>query len=162
MNEPTSPPPSNATLNRWLFEAISWVVGALIVLLVLMPVWRYHLRYPILFENILGIFVGVQIMRLIFLHRYVPYMQGVRAKTAVLLFGLILLVIMLRFFSGISMFVKDVGFFSLFTHIDPQKTEPLSQYMQSQLVFFYTAALLGLIVLPVVLLKAIWKEYNHR
>ena len=152
----------NYTLDLWLFEGLWWVISAIIALLVLLPVWRYHLQYPILFENILGIIVAIHITRFLFLHRFIPYMQGVRSKTAVLLTGIVLLIIMLRYFSGITTFVKDVGFFEIFSHIESGQILGLAKYMKTQLIFAYTAALTGLVVLPVVLLRSIWKQYNNR
>ncbi len=152
----------NPILNRWLFEGISWVAAVIIALLVLLPVWRYHVNYPILFENFLGIVVAVQIARMIFLYRHIPYLQGIRSKTAALLMGIILLLMMVRYFSGVATFIKDVGFYEMFAHQAPEAMWSLARYMNTQLIFFYTAAIAGLVVLPVVLLKAIWRQYNHR
>lgn len=148
--------------NEWILELILWVITALIVLMVLMPVWTMHLKYPIIVENIFGIVLAFQVTRLLFLHPYVPYMKSVRSKVGVLLFGLLVLVFALRYFSGVVYFIKDVGFYPMFSGMEAEAVWALERYMKSQLILSYTAALLGLILLPIVLIRVIWKQYNHR
>ncbi|MEL6926262.1 MAG: hypothetical protein AAFO94_19630 [Bacteroidota bacterium] len=142
-------------------ELIWWLVTAVIVAAVLLPILTSVQSYPFLVSNIVFIIVFITFTRYIFLlkHTFIAKRQIVKA-----LFGLICIPILFYLINEINFFqtyLDEQGFDSFMQGLTLEKKDSLHRYIRSELLLFGVGSIIVAIILPVRMLISVWRLRNR-
>ncbi|NNE26865.1 MAG: hypothetical protein HKN09_08480 [Saprospiraceae bacterium] len=143
------------------FEILWWVITVVIVLLVLSPIYlNIKNDYPFYTYNIICIVIAVTFMRYIFMlkHHYIVYAKWI--KVIFIFIPIPLLLVLTDAISTFQAFVDEEGIYSIMKGMPNGLQKGLSSYIRSEMLFFWAAAMLSNLLLPVRMIVSLWREIN--
>jgi hypothetical protein len=143
-------------------ELIWWVFSAVLIGLVLYPIFSSGITYPFWKENTCFIIAFITSTRYVFLLKYTPIAVVQWSKVAVLLFSVPCLYLLVSWFHAFQLYLDEGGVLSLVpAGLDDGMEGALTGYIRTQMLFFATGALLSTIVLPFRMLVSFWRTHNR-
>ena len=148
--------------NKWSLELIWWLVTAILVVLLMLPIYSsIGSQYPYYQPNIFFIVVFVTFTRYIFLLKYTFFSHLTWVK-AVLVF----LPIPLFFYSmdalyDFQRFLDEEGVISILGNLGSEDQYKLAKYIQYQKLFFGAGAITTLMMLPFRMVISMWRVRNR-
>jgi|GEM_PF-5002708 len=158
-NDHTASAADSAHMLAVLIECLWWAFSFLLLLGLYQPLLLSPQPYPLYFDNSFAFLVGFHATRILFTHRYIPYLRPPWTRAALIILSIIALLYTYISFLRVSMFVQDRGFYELFAHLHAASIPSFAQYAQFQLVLSFALAFVGLITLPFVLLYSLYRTY---
>ena len=148
--------------NKIYLELVSILITLVLLVLILFPIAEYYGDgYRFYTSNILFIIVFLTYTRYIFLLKY-TFLAELKWFKVVLVFLSIPLILygvdrLLEFQS----YLDEVGFVDISDN-DIDKASKMATYTKSQYVFFNSAALIVLVIMPFRMIMSVWRIVNKK
>lgn len=142
-------------------ELIWWLVTGVMVILALLPIYgKIGLAFPFYYQNILIIVIAVTFMRYIFLlkHHWVANYRW--AKVLLIFIPVPVFFFLIGAFYDFQAFSDEKGMMSILTSIPFSEQTKLAKYIRTEMVLFWTAAILANLYMPIRMIISIWREIN--
>lgn len=160
-----NPAPASLLLPKLLFEFVWWLITALVIYMVLAPIYAQLATYPFLVENIVFIVVFITLTRYVFLLKS-SFFSHLLPFKLFLLFGCLPLVVYL--FScmyGFQVFLNESGSEGFIPYIydmntSPEQIEQVFVYFRREMIFFATGSIIITFITPIRLVISVWRVYN--
>ncbi|MCB0645351.1 MAG: hypothetical protein KDC49_01720 [Saprospiraceae bacterium] len=148
--------------NKISLEVVSILITLVLLVLILFPIAEYYGEgYRFYTSNILFIIVFLTYTRYIFLLKY-TFLADLKWFKVVLVFLSIPLILygvdrLLEFQS----YLDEVGFVDISGN-DIDEASKMATYTKSQYVFFNSAALIVLVIMPFRMIMSVWRIVNKK
>lgn len=142
-------------------ESIWWIATAILLFVLIYPIYSSSPDFPFLTSNILSILVFVTLTRHIFLlkHSFLGYAQW--AKVALIVICIPLFIYLIQELNAFERFADEIGIQSLFTNLPEQGQSTMVEYTKSEYLFFGVGSLITVVIFPFRMLISFWRTYNH-
>lgn len=145
---------------KFSLELIMWIVTAILICLIMLPVYVNIKSYPFYLTNIIFIVVFFTFARYIFLLKHTIVSRSLIFKGAMMLISIPLIMYLLDGLSSFQGFVDDIGLQTLVTDLTPSRQQSLITYIRTEMLFFGVGAIIVAILFPFRMLVSIWRGIN--
>lgn len=147
-------------------ELVWWIASALLVVLILLPVFNVSKVHPFLFSNIIFILVFVTYTRYIFLlkHTFLARLRPVKLFLIALSLPLVFYLISHTY--NFQMFLDEQGKQDFFQSemiretVSKARVENVVNYVRSEMLFFGVGSIIVAILMPFRMVMSVWRTYN--
>ncbi len=141
-------------------ELLWWLVTAILLVVVLYPIYTSTSSYPFLTPNIIYILVFITLVRYIFMLKYTPlrFLQWMKVVAIILCIPLGFYLI--QELHTFQVFADEVGVQSLYLNLPEIEQSKMIEYTKTEMLFFGVGSLLATIVFPFRMLISFWRTYN--
>jgi hypothetical protein len=146
--------------NKWVLEALWWLITVVLVTLVLLPIVREIPEYPFFLINIVSIVVFVTFSRYIFLLKYTFLAQQQMLKVALALFCIPLVFYLISNINAFQTYMDERGVLDFMSHLHPMRIDSLDIYIRSQSLLFGVGSVIAAVLLPFRLVISVWRNRN--
>ena len=147
--------------NRIILLAIYLVICSVILALLLFPVYtELFLNYPFYTYNILTFGFSSMAIYAMFFGKYSIFDNSRITLTIIICSVPIFLIVLTDIYFNLIEFNNTEGFQSLTSSLNAQKSKQLSNYIRSVSLFLSITSLIASIVLPIKLIRSIWRKTN--
>jgi len=143
------------------FEIIWWVITAVIVALIILPIYlNIGDAYPFYRDNILIIIIAVTFIRYIFLlqHHWLTFSNYIKAVFIFIPIPILFFLLGAQF--DFQELVDNAGIHSIMNDLSIKKQNSLGLYIKTEVSFFWAAALISNAFLPFRMIISIWRKIN--
>ena len=147
--------------NKILFELIWWIITAIIVSLVLLPIFKNFPTFPFLIANIVFIMAFVTATRYTFLLKYTFLGQSQIIKIALVLLCIALVSLLLYKMQDFQVWAATEDPNRLLYKVNEGKRESLFSYIKAEYLFFAIGSIIAQVFLTFRLLGSIWNLRNR-
>lgn len=148
--------------NKWSFELISWLIIAIVILTVLLPIYNgIHTKYPFYVMNAAGIAVFLYFTKCIFLLRHTFFSHMAKFKFILILVCILLI---LYFIDGLyegQRYFDEERLYEALRYLPSEDQIGLGKYIRYELIFFTTSALIVSVLFPIRLIVSEWRIRNR-
>ena len=141
-------------------ELMMWLFTAVLVVLILLPIYFSVQDYPFYFSNILFIVVFITFARYIFLLRHTVVARSLVFKGAMMVISIPIIMYLIDSVSIFQGFTDDVGLDTLVQDLTISKQKAIMKYMRTEMIFFGVGAVIVAILFPFRMLVSIWRGIN--
>ena len=150
------------TKNKILLEAIWWLVTAVIVTIIMYPIWTNFPAYKFNMMNIINIVVFITFSRYTFFLKYTFLATLQKAKIAFVLFTIAIVTTLMTQIQSFNVWIDGGDPDILLESVGrTDMREPLLNYIKSEYVFFVVAAIVSALFLSGRLLVSVWRLRNR-
>lgn len=148
----------------FLIELIWWLLTAVLVYVILLPVPGAFSGFSFLFQSVIFIVAFITLARYIFLLHLTPIKNYKPAKVVLIFLSVPLIFMLVQFLNNFFIYVDEHGFESLVSHVnlntskDVQRT---ARYIQTIIVFFGTASIIAAVLLPIRMVISLYKQIKY-
>jgi hypothetical protein len=141
-------------------EGISWLMTAIVVSVVMYPIWTQFPEFKFNGTNVLYIAAFLTFARYTFLLRYTPIAQAQNVKIGFVLLTLIIILGLVTQIQDFNVWI-DAGDPERLMPLVPQsKRDSLLSYIKSEFLFFAVGAIVASLFLAARLMRSIWRTRN--
>jgi hypothetical protein len=141
-------------------ELIWWVFTALVVILVMLPVWLNAPAFPFVFENILLVVLFITFSRYIFLLPLTLIARSKWVKVAIIGSSVLLLFVVATAMIDFRNFMDEEGLQTLVDDLKVHQQTRIMRYIKQEMIFFGTASLITGVMLPFRMIVSLWRMRN--
>ena len=146
----------------WKMEAIWWLVTAVILALVMAPIFfNIGANYPFYIPNILFIVVFVTFTRYIFLLKYSLFSHTTWIKAVLVFLPIPIFLYFIDAMYDFQRFLDEEGMISVMGSLSADTQYQLAKYVQYENLFFGTGAILTCILFPMRMIVSMWRVRNR-
>ena len=150
------------TKNKILLEAVWWLVTAVIVTIIMYPIWTNFPAYKFNMMNIINIVVFITFSRYTFFLKYTFLATLQKAKIAFVLFTVAIIATLMTQIQSFNVWIDGGDPDILLESVGKtDMREPLLNYIKSEYVFFVVAAIVSALFLSGRLLVSVWRLRNR-
>ena len=150
------------TKNKILLEAIWWLITAVIVAIVMYPIWTNFPAFKFNLMNIINIVVFITFARYTFFLKYTFLATLQKAKIAFVLFTVAIITTLMTQIQSFNVWIDGGDPDILLESVGrTDMREPLLNYIKSEYVFFVVAAIVAALFLSARLLVSVWRLRNR-
>lgn len=146
--------------NTLLVESLWWLFTALIVAVVLYPIYREIPAYPFWWINIIAIVVFITATRYIFLLKFTPIARWQVVKAVLVLLCVPLIFNLVNNVNFFQTYLDEQGILSFMGHLSPDRIDELDKYIRAQMVLFGVGSIIASVILAFRLIISIWRFRN--
>ncbi|MBT8189099.1 MAG: hypothetical protein HKN67_03845 [Saprospiraceae bacterium] len=147
--------------NRISFELIWILITSLFVGLVMLPVYlNLGMDFPFYIQNIGSIIIAITFIRYIFLLKHHFFTLHKWFKVAFIFIPIPVFIFLVDVISEFQAFYDEEGIHSIMKDLSYQTQRSMSTYIRTEVVFFWTAAMISTIFLPIRMIISLWREIN--
>ena len=147
---------------KLLLEGIWWFVTAIIVSLVMYPIWSNFPEFKFNVVNIVNITAFVTFTRYIFLLKYTFIAKMEKVKIGFVLFTLMIVIAITTQIQSFNVWIDGGDPDVLLSSVGKSSVrESLLNYIKSEFLFFVIAAIVSAIVLAGRLMVSVWSVRNR-
>lgn len=150
----------NIGRSKLSLELMMWLFTAVLVVLILLPIYFSVQDYPFYFSNILFIVVFITFARYIFLLRHTVVARSLVFKGAMMVISIPIIMYLIDSVSIFQGFTDDVGLDTLVQDLTISKQKAIMKYMRTEMIFFGVGAVIVAILFPFRMLVSIWRGIN--
>ena len=147
--------------NKAFFELIWWLITAVTIGLVMLPIFKNFPEFPFLIANIVYIAVFVTATRYTFLLKYTFLGQVQVVKIALVLLCIALVSLLLYKMQDFQVWAATEDPNRLLYQVKANKREALFSYIKAEYLFFAIGSIVAQIFLTFRLLQSIWNLRNR-
>ncbi len=146
-----------------LFMELVWILfTGLLCVLVLLPLYNsLGKNYPFYTENIVFIIAAVTFIRYIFLLKFHWIADTTYPKVALIFLAIPITMYLVDNIYDFQAYVDEDGLYALLENFPVEKQKSLGSYMKTQMIFFWTAAVISAVLLPIRMMVSIWRQKNR-
>ena len=152
---------SNIHQQKIKVEIIWWLATAVLVVIVLLPIWQKAPTFPFFAENIFFIVAFVTFARYTLLFRTTLIAHKKWIKVIMLFIAAILFFVMATGMSDFRNFVDVKGLQTLVTDLHVDEQTKIINYIKNEMVFFGVGAIIGGLLLPLRMIISLWRMRNR-
>ena len=149
---------ANALRKR--LELGSWIFTLILAAAVLAPVVINRIPYPFYFQNVLMIVVFVTVIRYAFLYKHTWIYQRRWIMRGIIGTSVIVVFIIATSMIDFRNYMDEVGLQEVVSGLSADRQYKLIKYIQSEVLFFGTGSILGLLALVLRLTISLWEMRN--
>lgn len=150
------------TSNKILLEAIWWVITAVVVTVVMYPIWTSFPAYKFNGVNIINIVLFVTFARYTFFLKYTFLATLQYAKIGFILLTIAIVATLMTQIQSFNVWIDGGDPDILLESVgNPAKRESLLNYIKSEYLFFVVAASISALFLSGRLLVSVWRLRNR-
>lgn len=143
-------------------ELILWTITLVVILLVMFPIWSVMgMDFTFHHSNVLAIFIFLTFTRLIFLLRHSYMSRSVALKIFFILVSIPLFILFVTRLNEFQTFIDENGTLALLGTYRPHDDISLARYMRYEYIFFVTASLITIVMMPFRMIISIWRTHNR-
>lgn len=143
-------------------EVVFLLITVLLIVAFIFPIFDYYgPPFQFYFSNILFIFVFLTYTRYIFLLPYTPFSHTKRLKLVFIFLSIPLIMYGLDRLLEFQAYLDEVGFVDI-SGDDINQASKYATYARTQYLFFCSAALVVMIILPLRMVVSIWRIVNKK
>jgi hypothetical protein len=141
-------------------ELLWWAITAILVVVVLYPIYSSVGIYPFWQPNIIYIVVFVTLARYIFLLKHTPlrFVQWVKVVALVLCIPLAFYLI--KELHAFQLFTDEIGLQTLYSNLSDKSQSRLMEYTKTEMLFFGVGSVIVSVIFPFRMLISFWRTYN--
>ena len=141
-------------------ELLWWVATAILLVVVLFPIYSCVNSFPFWTSNIVFLLVFVTLTRYIFLlkHTMLRHLQWVKVVALVLCIPLATYII--RELHGFQVFADETGVQTLYAHLSEKSQTRMVEYTKTEMLLFGVGSLISTVIFPFRMLISFWRTYN--
>lgn len=148
--------------NKWSFSVISWIITAIIIVMVLLPVYsKVGESYPFYIENIAFILLFITFTRFIFLTKHHWFSHSKWFKTIAIFAVIPILFYCVDNLWDFQRFLDEEGVNTILDEVPAKEQSSLGKYIKAQMSFFGASAFITSFLLPFRMLHSMWR-LKHR
>ena len=147
--------------NKVSLEIVWWLLTLVLIVLVLLPIYsKIGLLYPFYVSNIAFIIISTTFIRYIFLlkHHWVSSAKWI--KVLFIFTPIPIFFYLTGAFYDFQSFSDEVGLTSLVQEIPYKDQMRITKYMRVEMVFFFAAAFISNLMMPLRMVISLWREIN--
>jgi len=149
------------TQRKILLEIIGWVITAVVIILVLLPIYTsIGDRYPFYMENIAFIVVAITFGRYIFLLKHHWLSAAKWIKILFIFLPIPLFFYLMGWFYDFQAYSDEVGLGAMLTDLSYVSQNNLGKYIRAEMILFWSAAFLANLYMPIRMIMSLWREIN--
>lgn len=146
--------------HKIIAELLWWIFTAVVVILVLFPVWKNTIDFPFYVENAMLVIVFITFTRYIF---FLPISFIARLKWIKVF--IILSVVLFCFILATALgdfrnYMDEKGLQTLVTHLHVTRQTSVMTYIKNEMIFFGTGSIITAILLTFRLIISLWRMRN--
>lgn len=141
-------------------EIIWWVITAVVALAVLYPIWQSTVDYPFWTTNIVFIIAAITISRYIFLTKFTFLAKWKYFKVAIVCVTLPIVFLMIQNLVDFQSYLDEEGLDHVLKNLTTTDKESMFSYIRSQMLFFGTASIVAAMIMPIKMIKSVWRNFN--
>ena len=141
-------------------ELIMWLFTAVLVVLVLLPIYFSIDAYPFYFSNTLFIIVFITFARYIFLLKHTAVAHSLIFKVAMMVAAIPIIMYLVDSVSVFQGFADDIGLETLVSDLTLSKQKAIMKYVRTEMIFFGVGSVIVAILFPFRMLVSIWRGIN--
>ncbi len=145
----------------WQIEIIAIIIGCVVMILFMLPVFKNVPDFPFMLYNISTILTFLILVRYLFLLRFVPFARFTPIKIVLIFLMIPLLIFLIDGLSEFQNQLDEEGTYSMVSHLPIDIQIPLSKYIRSEMIFFAVAAIVSAILIPIRMIISIWRVMNR-
>lgn len=153
---------SKTSVSPALLELIWWVFTAVLIALVLLPIYSSAYQFPFYLYNAVFVASAVTATRYIFLLRATPLSERQVLKGAVAIAVIPLIFYIVQGINAFQIHIDEEDLNALVGHLPRERQLAILTYLRAEMIFFGVWAVVSLVILPFRLLVSIWRQYNRR
>jgi len=142
-------------------EFISWVITAVVVVIILMPIYtKVEMNYPFYYQNVWIIVIAITFCRYIFLlkHHWLSTRKWI--KIVFIFIPVPIFFFLTGAFYDFQAFSDEKGIKSIMSLISADEQSKLAKYIRTEMVLFWSAAFLANAYMPIRMIISLWREIN--
>jgi hypothetical protein len=150
------------TALKWWLESIWWIITAVVIYAILVPVYKAMHVWPFLMWNIIFIATLMTMTRHIFL---LPYTFLARKQVLKVAIIFALFPITFALVNGLNIFlsyVEENTWETLTGHLPAEQKRAIESYLWTEMIFFGIGSVIAAPALAVRLFISIWKQHNEK
>jgi len=155
---------NKALWSKLLMEVLWWCITAVVVWIVVQPLWKDFVKYDFVYDSIINIVVFITATRYLFTLKYTFLAKAQVAKFIIIFLAIPLCFYLTQEFFAYQDFLDQEGTveFQAFWRpgIQTDQLYDAIDYTTKQISFFGVGAILSSILLPFRLLISYWRVYN--
>jgi len=146
-----------------LILELGWILFTILLCaLVLMPLYNsLGSKYPFYTENIIFIIAAVTFIRYIFLLKFHWIADTTYPKVALIFLSIPIIMYLVDNVYDFQAYVDEEGLYALLEDFPSEKQKSLGSYMKTQMIFFWTAAVISAVLLPIRMIVSLWRQKNR-
>ncbi len=147
--------------NKLSLELIGWVITAVIIVLVLLPIYsKIGGAFPFYLQNIALIVIAVTFSRYIFLLKHHWPSTHKWYKVALIFIPIPIFLYLVGIFYDFQAFSDERGITSILTGMGHEEQMSLAKYIRTEMVLFWSAAFLANAYMPIRMIISLWRKIN--
>lgn len=147
-------------MQKLLLELIWWVITALIVVLVMYPIWTNVVDYPVYWQNVMFIVVFITLTRYIFLLKFTFLAKIQWLKVLFVLMAVPCIFLMIEQHNGFQTNLDNIGPEYVTSGVDYDKVMSLATYIKSEFTFFAVGSIIASVAFPLRMIISVWRLKN--
>lgn len=149
------------TKNKIFLELIWWLVTAVIIVMAMLPIYSsVGEDYPFYKDNIFIIIIAVTFIRYIFLLKHHWLSISKWTKALFIFVPIPVFFYLTGVFYDFQAFSDEKGINSVLTKLSQKEQFGLSKYIRTEMVLFWSAAILANAFMPIRMIISLWREIN--
>lgn len=149
--------------NKLLYELVWWLITAIIAVLVLLPIYNaIGMKYDYYVPNAVFIVVFITFTRWIFLLRYTFFSHIRWIKILLMIAPIPLFFYAMNELYDFQNIVDSTGLKFMMEDLSTDRYLSLLKYVQYEYIFFGSATMIVLFMLPLRMLISIWRVVNKK
>jgi len=148
--------------SKLLFECLWIAFTILLCILVLLPIYNnLGDSYEFYLENIVFILASITFIRYIFLLKYHWIAETTYPKVALIFLSIPIIMYLVDNVYDFQAFLDEEGMYSILENFPVDKQRSLGSYIKTQMIFFWTAAVISAVLLPIRMIISLWRQRNR-
>lgn len=148
--------------NKVTFELLWWVATVVIAALVILPIYlSAGSGYLFYIENVVSIIVFITLSRWIFLLRHTFFGWNKRVKAALVFLMIPLFFICYDNLIDFQAYIDEQDINFMLTEVPTADVPGLARYIRYEYIFFGTAAVITVFMIPFRMVMSIWRQINR-
>ena len=147
--------------NKIGLELIGWLATIVIVVMSMLPIYtKVGLDFPFYYQNILIIIIAITFARYIFLlkHHWIASQKWI--KVLFIFIPIPIFFFLTGAFYDFQAFSDEKGITSILTAIPYKEQLSLAKYIRTEMILFWSAAMLGNLYMPIRMIISLFREIN--
>ena len=151
----------NLLRNLWFIEGIWLIISSIISFMVILPIYLFGVEFPFIKMNLMFVFGFITFSRWLFLWKFTPYAWYKVFKLALIFLMIPIIFLGINQFYDFRIFLDEIGLQELLSRFNEKEQKSLSLYIRSEMIFFGTAFVISSCMVPLKMIRSIWKQYNR-
>jgi hypothetical protein len=141
-------------------EMIWWLVTALVIAIILVPIYVNIPYFEFYLFNITYIVVFITFSRYVFLIKYSWIKDNFWAKVILALLCPLLILIMMDGMNQFQLFLDEKGIESLMREVPNEKWDSFYKFIRSEFLLFGVGSIIISIIFPIRMVISVWRARN--
>jgi len=152
---------NSKTGNKLLLEFLWWIFTAVLILILLFPLYKNNIDFPFYDYNVFFIIIAITFTRLIFQLKHTFVSFNIIIKFLLMFFSVVVIMLVFRGLSLYNIFIDERGPYYLFEHLPLSKRYTLSAFVKWEYFFFGITGFVASVILPFRLLISVFRVKNR-